>query len=195
MAEFYYILLVTLTLLGVFSLSMGNYRTASILVILWSFISFTMNGVVEGISASGSLVGIFFVAIISMIMALMFLVFYQTEYKKILLKLSVASSVLSVTNLLCIMTYIKPIREMWWYHSPTFDLFYWNYGELQIVLTIYMITLFGKSGIMGLTNGFNATRKYINSLRNLYGGMVDNSNSYCEEVAQKNEIYKKGIIS
>lgn len=199
MFDVLYIFSIALTLFGVSSLSIVKYRTASFLIVFWNVIIFTMRDIVYDISAAGSLFGIFFILFISMMMTLIFTVFYQAEQNKILLRLSIASSLLSATHLLFIMTYIKLIRELWWYNTPIFDFFYWNYANVQIVLTLYMISLFWKSGIMGLSNGLdkifrhNSTRKYINSLINFHGVVVINCDSNCDRSTQKNKVHKKGI--
>jgi len=187
-----------LALFGVASLHMKEYKTAAILIILWSSVIFIILDAVYSISASGSLAGVFFVFIIASLLSLILLAFYKTEKHTILLKLSTALIVSSAVNILCIMTFIATIRDTFWYYAPFFDLFYWHYGELQIVLTLYMISLFWKSGIMGLSNGLdkifrpNPTGKYINSVHNFHGGVVTDSNSSCKEVAQENKIHKKG---
>jgi len=194
-----YILSLILCLLGVFSFTSDETKIAAIVILFAEVLSLSFSGTVVGLYALGSLAGGFFLAILSMIISFIMLTFYAVGKQTILLKLATACAVFTSIHMLYIMTYIKPIREMWWYHSPTFDLFYWNYGELQIVLTLYMISLFWKSGIAGLSNGFNAVfglnkaRNHIHSLHNLYGAVVSNGNSHCKEVVQENKSYKKGI--
>lgn len=205
MDELYYIILVTLALFGALSISIEEYKTESLLIVLCSFVLFIMNDLVEGISSRGSLGGVFLMAIISMIMTLLFLAFYQTENKKILFKISSVFVLLSGTHILCIMTYIKPIRELSWYHPSTFDLFYWYYGEIQIVLTLYMITLFGKSGIAGFRDVRDRIRmfrlepsaEHSMGLSNLHVCVSANSSigyKEREENSQKMEDDKKGVV-
>lgn len=190
----YILLLVVLTFFGAFSLHNNEYKTAALLILFWNIVIFTMLETIYGISASGDLLGIFFVAIIGISMTFIFLVFYQTEQSKILLKLAAITSLVSGANLLCIMTY-KPMRDISWYYAPIFDNFYSYYAELQIVLTLYMISLFWKSGIMGLSNGLDkifrpiTAGKYTHRIHNFHGGVVNNGDHHCKE----NKIHKKGI--
>jgi len=177
------ILLILLTLLAVFSLSKDSYRSASIGVIFWNVIIFLMTSSIYLFLESGSLLGMFFVLSLSLIMSFIFLGLYQKESEKILLKMSTVSAAFSFTHLLCIMTFMAEMRDMWWYYSPVFDLFYWNYGEMQIVLTIYMITLFGRSGIMGLRNE-------LYSMANVLGYVRSVHHTNCETGYDKNQIKK-----
>lgn len=192
----YISLLGVLAVLAAFSFYIDTHKTASMVVMIWLSILFSMLGLVFSLSAGGSLAGLFFMLILGITVSFVFVIFYGLEKTKLLLKLATTSAAFALTNIMCIMTFIKPIRELNWYHAPTFDLFYWNYGELQIVLTLYMISLFWKSGIMGLSNGFNATRRYINSIHSVRGGLPGSNSVHIigSSMASKDKVYKKRIM-
>ena len=180
------------------SVSNDEYRGGAIVLLSAQIVSILAIYKLIELAENSSVVGAFFAAGQNMMISFALIAFHDMT-KKFILKLVTASALFTCVHMLYIMTYIVPIRELWWYYSPIFDLFYWGYGGLQIVLTLYMISLFWKSGIIGLSNGFNKVfgpnpaRKYINNVSGFYGVVVNNSNSHCKEVVQENKSYKKSV--
>lgn len=125
----------------------------------------------------------------------LFLIFYNSNNKKIFLKLALVNVALGGVHILYIMSFIEEFNTAQWYLSSGLLFFYFKYNILQICLTIYMIILFGQSGIKGISNGLdklfkpNPSRHYTNGVHNFHGVVVSSSDRHCKE----NKIHKKGI--
>lgn len=193
-----YILFSILLIMALSSVSNDEYRGGAIVLLSAQIVSILATYRLIELAENGSVVGAFFAAGQNMMISFVLIVFHDMT-KTFILKLATASALFTCAHMLYIMTHIEPIRELWWYHSPIFDLFYWGYGGLQIVLTLYMISLFWESGLTGLSNGFNKVfrpnpaRKYVVDVSGFHDNLFSNNNSYYKEVVQENKSYKKGI--
>jgi len=197
MLEFYYIGPVVLLVVAFLSLSIDWARRASLVVIVSQGINIlVMKSLVESASNS-NIIGAFFATIMTMVITLYCLNHYKSSSQKILLKLATVNALFTGAHMLYIMSFIKIIVKSSWYLPMGLDFFYWNYANIQIILTLYMVSIFWKSGIMGLSNGFNTifrlnrTREHVDNVFSFNGSLLNNSNSYCEE----SKIHKKGIRS
>jgi len=182
--------------MALFSVSNDEYRGGAIVLLSAQIVSILATYRLIELAENGSVVGAFFAAGLNMIISFVLITFHDTS-NKFILKLASASALFTLTHMLYIMTWIEPIRGVSWYYSPFFDLFYHGYGGLQIVLTLYMISLFWESGLLGLSNGFNkvfrpsATRKYVMDVSGFHDNLLNHSDSHCEEIT----IHKKSVRS
>jgi len=146
--------------------------------------------------ASKDLTPEFAIFLLSVGFSFLFIIFYNLNKQKIFLKLALVNVALGGVHLLYIMSFIGEFNTAEWYLSSGLTFFFFKYNILQIVLTIYMIILFGQSGIKGLSNGLgtifkpNPRRNYINSVHNFNGVVVSSSNNNCKE----NKVHKKGVL-
>lgn len=170
-----YIFSIILFILAVGSLSHKDKQAAAIIVILSLSLSFLSFSTLYELTATKSMAGFFWCAMLSMITTFISLSLYNINKETIMLKIATVNAVFTCVHMLYIMTYIEPIRAASWYYAPIFDKTYWYYGELQIILTLYMITLFGKSGTRGIYVGFNKARSYFNNVHSVGGGINTNT--------------------
>jgi len=182
MFEFYYIGPISLLVIASLSLSVDWARRASLVVIVSQGMNIlAMNSLIESASNS-NVIGAFFATIMTMIITLYCLKHYKFSSQKILLKLATVNALFTGIHLLYIMSFIKIFVKSSWYLPMGFDFFYWNYAVIQIILTLWMIALFGRSGRMGLRNGINTIirlnrpREHANNVSGFNGNLFDNSN-------------------
>jgi len=173
MINFYYIAPSILLILCLFSLWSFEHKVAGVIVIVAQSISFLIDGKVSILYNEGILYGGLGVIILSASVSYAYLWFYDRDKHKILLKMGLVSLLFTVIHFFYVTGYIvdKNVFSGFVYHQ---------YQNIQFILYLYMISLFGWSGIMGIYRevyklfNFNKPRETIISS---YGDCSDNSST------------------
>lgn len=195
MNDFNYIPAIALLVCALLSVGHKPYALGASVVAVIVALSLYIDNMVISQYEQGSLAGGFLVFTLSALISLIFLKLYDIEKVKLLSKLGLTFLLFSTLHLLYIMTYIPVIRSSSWYYAPVFDQMYWQYENLQFILTFYMISLFWKSGMGQLKNGVIRIFRFIRPRKiipTIHGKRLGNSSPICI-MGPKDKNYNKGI--
>lgn len=153
MINLHYIAPSILMILCLFSLWSEPHYLAGAVVLISQSISFLIDGKVSLLYSEDNLYGGLGVILISAIVSFAYLGIYDRKKHKILFKMGITSLVFTILHFLYVITWMPEIRALFWYNPLIFDQAYHQYQPIQFILYLYMITLFGRSGIMGIYHG------------------------------------------
>lgn len=146
MTEYDYISPSILLGFSFFSIFYKETRTAALIITLVQTLNFLMYDVWINLAKTGSLGGVFFFAASSVLVMFLMVAMYEKEKQKVLLIMAGIVSLFAATHLLYILSFMNKFTAV--LLTPLYN----NYYNIQFVLTILMIAIFGRSGIKGLSN-------------------------------------------
>lgn len=149
MTEFNYIAPSILLVFAFFSIFYEPYRWAALIITSAQSFNFLLMDKWEAAQAAGSLDGVFFFATLSISVMLSMVLRYTRDKKDIYLSFARCAGLMGVTHILYISSFSSNFFDTF---TAPLTLLYNNYYVIQLLLTIYMICLFGKSGITGMDN-------------------------------------------
>jgi len=149
MNEFNYIAPSILLVFSLFSIFYEPYRWAALIITSAQSFNFLLMDKWEAAANAGLLDGVFFFATLSILVMLSMVLRHTKDKKKIYLSFARCAGLMGITHILYISSFNKTFFDI--FTNPLI-LLYNNYYVIQLLLTIYMICLFGKSGITGMDN-------------------------------------------
>lgn len=146
MIKFYYIAPVILMILCLFSLWSKPHYFAGAVVLISQSVSFLIDDKVSTLYSESNLYGGFGVVVLSAIVSFIYLNLYDREKHKTLFKMGLVSLVFTILHFFYVTGYIVDKNAFSGFIAI-------QYENIQFILYLYMISLFGWSGIMGIYHG------------------------------------------
>ncbi len=160
MNEFNYIAPSVLLVFAFFSIFYEPYRWAALIITFAQSFNFLLMDKWQALASSGSLDGVFFFATLSILVMLSMVLRYTKDKKDIYLSFARCAGLMGITHILYISSFNPSFFDVF---TVPLTLLYNNYYVIQLLLTIYMICLFGKSGITGMDNVRRAAYYALNT--------------------------------